>query len=129
MAYMAVAATQDKKETAPVVMVTRVWVDPLNIARQNDKATLFIRARKSPRCVGAILHGVFNTPEGMIYDRDPQSGLVEPQWILDAATAQVKFITSRTNAVGGLVDASGGVENAPRCEVKGNPLVTSFTVE
>mgnify|MGYP005834223667 CR=1 FL=1 len=130
MAYMAVAATQDKKETPPAVMVTRVWVDPPKIARQNGTATLFIRARKSPRCpAGVILHGVFGTPEGMIYSREPQSGLVAPQWALDEATAQVKFITSWTNTVGGLVDASGSVENAPGCEVKGNPLVTSLTVE
>lgn len=130
MAYMTVAASLDRKDTAPIVMVTRVWVDPVKIPRQTGTATLFILARKSPRCTGpVVLHGTFGVPRGMVGDREPASGLVEPQWELDQATGEVKFTTSRTNSVGGLVDATGSVENAPGCEVRGNPLTTPLTVE
>jgi hypothetical protein len=129
MAYLAVAGTQDRKETPPVVMVTRVTVEPARIPRQNGTATLSIHAVKSPRCPGAILHGSFGVPTGMVLDREPESGLVNPQWNLDQATGLVKAITPLANNVAGVVDATGMVENAPGCEVKGTPQTTRFTVE
>jgi len=65
----------------------------------------------------------------MVLDREPESGLVEPQWNLDEATGLVKAKTPLANGVGGVVYATGSVENAPGCEVKGNPQTTQFTVE
>lgn len=130
MATMAVAATQDRKETPPIIMVSQVSVQPSTIERQDGETTLFITAIKSPRCPGgASLFGAVSGPPQMELVLDPENGLVRPQWANNSATGLVKIRTRHTNNVGGKARASGAVDNAPGCEVKGNPLSTEFTVE
>ncbi len=131
MAYLAVAATQDRKETPPVIQVVNVSVNPGQIPMQNGRATLYIKAIKSPRCPGddVVLFGSFNAPSGMLLKRDPESGLVRPQWVLDSATGEVKINTTQANFVSGTVLAAGGVDSAPGCEIKGTLLTTQFTVQ
>lgn len=129
LAYLSVAPTQDRKETPPVIMVTRVWVDPGEIARQEGETTLFIRAAKSFHCPGGVLiGGVSGQDPDMRLTMEPVSGLVNPQWENNVATGLVKLRTTRTNRVGGPAFATGGVDSAPGCEVKGTFLTAEFRV-
>lgn len=130
MTTMAVASTQDRKTTPPVVMISHVWVDKAEIALQGDETTLFIRAHKSQSCLGPVvlIGSASGRLPGMQLSLVPASGLVSPQWENNSATGQVKIRTASTNTVAGTAYATGGVESAPGCEWKGNPLSTEFTV-
>lgn len=98
-------------------------------AARNGEALLSMRAVKSPRCGGAVFLGAANPPQGMQLTREPSSGLVNPQWEDERATAYVKFRTVLANQVSGQVRATDMIENAPGCEVNGTPLTTELQVE
>lgn len=130
MAYMAVAATQDRKVTPPIIMVSKVSVAPAVIPMQNGETILSIHALKSPRCPdGATLFGAVSGQPQMQLVMDPENGLVRPQWENNTATGTVKIRTRLTNTVGGTALASGSVDDAPGCEVKGTPQSKEFRVE
>ncbi len=130
MAYLAVAATQDRKPTDPAVKVTRAWVEPTRIARQLGRTTLHIQAVKSPRCEGVVLFGAVGGHPQMRFSMEPENGLVSPQWENNLGTGRVRIETRKDNFVGGKAYATGGVEHALLpCVVKGDFITVEFDVD